>query len=1650
MKKLTVKFVTSLLALVMLLQPISTLAMYADGGTAQKPAVFARWLLEPKGATRVIAGNRNPTANEDGSRNLTAADDFGVRGLWAALPSGTYNIKFRMKITRGNQGDIREGDRPMFIATPGGDIETPSLSTFPNGEWKQVSMRFVVPQNRNNVMSEYAFKGPMNFVIGNNGTCQIGREIVIASNSDPLINREVELAYIAGNGGNATVLGQQKDDFSVTAGESGDLLKFDGKLSAGTHYVKFSTKITAKGTENLDKPVAKLVDEEGRTYNLDTVGSYSNGEWKNNVVRIDTDGKNHTYTLTSMQNGGADNFCVAQNFEISSNSTEFENYLVTTPDTAFVASNFANRIASGTNNIGLFDRETDAYELKINSANGPVMSAMKVRVASDEIVNSGFIPRGKFYVKVLAKVPALATSGTQNSLVFAIEKDAAIAARKQTENITLGEFTEANKYQTIVREFDAADTANNQDVTMQINYMGGNDGVSDMSISKVVISKNDDPIDGANVVVPEILWPSDQLLPSFPTPANNLTLINLASNASDNQIVAARAVQGLVNRTRPRITVLESMEGGSLDTYAWTNTFGLNYTEIAGANGSAKLKNLINMYKDEISGYVLYDNNQVNAQSLNVATTVAGIKNGIMLEKSMEQEFGIALGLTKLEDFTDRGWGRESGRVAAADFLRNNYGKASGKPPEERYNDRLTFNVSPGNEKGSESDFGVHTRMRDMAVALKAPCFWLGGREPDIVVWGNVITERMIPAEKAAVERFYDDMNAVYPNSSTSSIGGVCLGFFPDESYGIETASPKGIIHVPSDNFGDYTITSALPRELDPPSVPKKPELKNKNYVSIVSSDGDNICTQFGPTRKGDMYDDRNRGEAVVGWTMSPALLDAAPQALQYYYSVAKDGDSFPAGPSGLGYTTAQTWSNANSNAFARAHGYWANKYFEKTGINTITLWNTISTNNRAAFRQNFPELLGFYLQGGNGAIATGSDVPSKAFEQNAAYIMDKNAWRGTWTDTISNLNQNPTSPQFRAYQGQTFPIRMPELFDMQTTVKANNPSVEFVRSDHYFMLIAEQNNLPINTALQARTFASSSAKDFNSSKAVDGSFGRTHGWQSSADDTNPWIVIDREKRLPISNYVMKNAETAYYPADRNTKDFEIEGSNDKETWTNLDEVKGNTKGIVREDISDTGEYRYIRIKITNAGADGIARIQDFEIYSINKGKGATVKTELQAQIADYQDVEKGNYSYDGWELFQNAKNAATTVVADASSTQVRVDEAREELILAFGMLSPLNTAAATTEINDANDVLAVQDADTRYSTASWSTFMTAYTAATNLQEEIASGTLSQFKIDKVVNDLKKAIENLSSDVTELQEVISSAPTASANYSENSWTAYTAVLATANAKANATDAPQYEYDQAMSALETAISNLIDISPLKQAVATAKATDTTSCTEETIKALSDAIEAGEQGLSNGGITSAQVAEFTTDINRAVEGLVRVVQQVKVNKITLSGVTKLTIGQAKTLKNVVAPSDASERGVRFKSSNSKIVVVASNGKVTAKGVGAATITATAVDGSGVSGKITITVKPKKPAISKVKKASKTSVKITYKKDKAVTNYEIWMRTNKGKFKKLKDIKKTSFVKKKLARKKTYSFKIRTYKKVAKKKHYSAFSKVKKVKL
>ena len=138
-------------------------------------------------------------------------------------------------------------------------------------------------------------------------------------------------------------------------------------------------------------------------------------------------------------------------------------------------------------------------------------------------------------------------------------------------------------------------------------------------------------------------------------------------------------------------------------------------------------------------------------------------------------------------------------------------------------------------------------------------------------------------------------------------------------------------------------------------------------------------------------------------------------------------------------------------------------------------------------------------------------------------------------------------------------------------------------------------------------------------------------------------------------------------------------------------------------------------------------------------------------------------------------------------------------------------------------------------------------------------------------------------------------------------------------------------------------------------------------------------------TNGKVTAVKAGEATITVTTEDGGKTATckvtVQPKLVSEITLAALA-IYVGESKAITATVKPDDATNKALTWTSSDETVATVDATGKVTGKKIGTATITATAQDGSGVSGSCTVTVLPP------VKKVTVTPANLILGKNKSYT--------------------------------------------------------------
>jgi predicted alpha-1,2-mannosidase len=115
--------------------------------------------------------------------------------------------------------------------------------------------------------------------------------------------------------------------------------------------------------------------------------------------------------------------------------------------------------------------------------------------------------------------------------------------------------------------------------------------------------------------------------------------------------------------------------------------------------------------------------------------------------------------------------------------------------------------------------------------------------------------------------------------------------------------------------------------------------------------------------------------------------------------------------------------------------------------------------------------------------------------------------------------------------------------------------------------------------------------------KAVNGSVsgGNADKWCSGG---SPALTVDLGSARAIKSFTVRHASAGGEAATYNTRDFDIDVSNDGTTWTTAVQARGNTAGASDHPVNVSGRYVRLRVIAGEQGGGTTARIYEFEAYA--------------------------------------------------------------------------------------------------------------------------------------------------------------------------------------------------------------------------------------------------------------------------------------------------------------------------------------------------------------------------------------------------------------------------------------------------------------------
>ena len=136
-------------------------------------------------------------------------------------------------------------------------------------------------------------------------------------------------------------------------------------------------------------------------------------------------------------------------------------------------------------------------------------------------------------------------------------------------------------------------------------------------------------------------------------------------------------------------------------------------------------------------------------------------------------------------------------------------------------------------------------------------------------------------------------------------------GIGPGEGAGVALISRYGKGLVCTDNLANSCITSGvrIDRFEQPRQAPAPPLEKNKTYIALVLSDGDNQNCWMGFFRR--YFEHPSFGTFPLGFGMGPPIRELMPAVAQWYFEHAKPTTEFIADVSGVAYLQPDRYAEA-------------------------------------------------------------------------------------------------------------------------------------------------------------------------------------------------------------------------------------------------------------------------------------------------------------------------------------------------------------------------------------------------------------------------------------------------------------------------------------------------------------------------------------------------------------------------------------------------------------------------------------------------------------------------------------------------------------------------------------------------------------------
>lgn len=388
-------------------------------------------------------------------------------------------------------------------------------------------------------------------------------------------------------------------------------------------------------------------------------------------------------------------------------------------------------------------------------------------------------------------------------------------------------------------------------------------------------------------------------------PLYTYTLVQDGTQASYDEAMAMASLQGIINRLSPDLYVLSRTN--SRPQY-WLNLLAKDGRWLQGRERKPQpdLSALVKLAGKRLKGAIIWD--PAVSASANVATTLAGVHNAVVLSPELADRYLAKWRLPVLKDLRGKFTSAETGsrkndayRWALREYL------AQGLCSSHR----LCLFEDPFSTR-ARGDIG-YVVTRDWAVGQRAFVFDLSpwgdekpGDDPgqrlglDLETYNLILAETLRQAagkHMTELTGFFAFSKYSHTTDHQSAHEGV-----PTEWESVWLMSPFNCYQntISSDCFNQSLHSQAPRHSLKQPRAAQPVALENKAYICILMADYDSATPlyDFLPN----LWHNADRGKTPLAWGINPNLLETYPDLIAYFYETASAADSFTADASAAGY----------------------------------------------------------------------------------------------------------------------------------------------------------------------------------------------------------------------------------------------------------------------------------------------------------------------------------------------------------------------------------------------------------------------------------------------------------------------------------------------------------------------------------------------------------------------------------------------------------------------------------------------------------------------------------------------------------------------------------------------------------------------------